>query len=128
MMPGVVADGYSKRGLKFEGSYFVGPLLRLAVQSGWRRVQDAYDLKFGSASLEWFVTDLLDSAQGPFADLLLAMADAELRRFNMREDEAELDESYPEWWEIEECAVPVAAAMERCLAAMSVLRDSEGEA
>ena len=125
MTPDIVADGYAQRDLRFEGSYRIAGPLRRAVQVGWPSVQKEYGIDYGSETLQWFLNDLLDAGQGPFGELLIALADASMARFNMMEDEREHDETFPDWWEIRDIAGPVSLAMARCLAAMTVLTERE---
>lgn len=125
MTPNVVADVHARGPLKFEGSFRIEQPIRLALQEGWPAVQKQYGIEYGSETAQWFLSDLLNAAQGPFGELLIALADASLARFNAMEDEREHDETFPDWWEIRDIAGPVSVAMARCLAAMTVLIDPE---
>ena len=125
MTPDIVADHHAQRQLRFQGSYRIDGPLRRAIQAGWPTVQNDYGIKYGSETLQWFLNDLLDAAQGPFGELLIALADASMARFNMMEDQREMDETFPDWWEIRDIAGPVSLAMARCLAAMTVLTERE---
>jgi hypothetical protein len=106
--------------LKFEG----GPRLQhpviAAVAFGWPRTVEMYDLKVGHQELVWFLSDLLGGARGPFAPLLLAIADAASKHFHLTEDlRVSIEEDgFPDWWRLKETADPVVHALAYALACM----------
>jgi hypothetical protein len=106
--------------LKFEG----GPRLQhpviAAVAFGWPRTVEMYDLKVGHQELVWFLSDLLGGARGPFAPLLLAIADAASKHFHLTEDlQVSIeDDGFPDWWRLKETADPVVHALAYALACM----------
>jgi hypothetical protein len=106
--------------LKFEG----GPRLQhpviAAVAFGWPRTVEMYDLKVDHQELVWFLSDLLGGARGPFSPLLLAIADAASKHWNITEDlNVSIEEDgFPDWWRLKETADPVVHALAYALACM----------
>lgn len=121
MKPEIVAGDH----VRFEGSYRITGPLRAALRAGWPAAQQHYDIGYSSNTLEYFLTDLLEAAQGPFGELLVALADAALARFNLMEDIGEDDDTFVDWWEVPELTEPVLQAMERALAIMVSIRQGE---
>ena len=111
----IVADGH----LKWKGGYRIDTPVSHAIASGWHVTSEFYVIDRDDRQLRYFLGDLLAGARGPFAELLMAIADAQHDAWTMYEERCLVDERMMhDWWRITDCAEPVRAVIERCLAVM----------
>ncbi len=115
-MSSIVADSH----LRFERGPRLQQLVTAAVTYGWPRTVELYDLEVDERDLKWFLDDLLGGARGPFAPLLLAIADAASKHYHLTEDlRVSIEEDgFPDWWRLKETADPVVHALAYALACM----------
>lgn len=118
-MSRIVADEH----VRIEKGMRLQQLVGAAIAYGWRDAAKLYHLEDQPDLLRdvlWFVDDLLGGARGPFAPLLLAIADANSKHFNVTEDRnVDIDEDgFPDWWRLKETADPVVHALAYALACM----------
>jgi len=106
--------------IKFEKGPRLQQPVMAAVAYGWPQTQELYDIEDDHQELLWFLSDLFGGARGPFAPLLLAIADAAAKHWNLTEDlGATIEEDgFPDWWRLTETAEPVKHALAVALACM----------
>jgi len=106
--------------LKFECGPRLQQVVTAAVHYGWRQTQDLYGIDRDHRDLTWFLDDLLGGGRGPFAPLLLAIADAAAKHYHLTEDlQVSIEEDgFPDWWRLKETADPVVHALAYALASM----------
>ena len=112
----IVADEH----IKFEKGIRVQHAVMAAVAYGWPQTKALYGIKDDHRELLWFLSDLFGGARGPFAPLLLAIADAAAKHWNLTEDLAVTieEDGFPDWWRLTETAEPVKHALAVALACM----------
>jgi hypothetical protein len=111
----VIADIH----VRLDGGMRLQQLVTAAMHYGWPKVQETYEIKQGGTDVKMFLSDLLAS-YGPLADLLVAIADANARYFDVMEEyrvDSE-DETFPDVWQLEETAEPLVRALAYVLACM----------
>ena len=115
-MSSIVADEH----LRFDRGPRLQQLVTAAVTYGWPQTVELYDLEVDERDLKWFLHDLLGGGRGPFAPLLLAIADAASKHYHLTEDlRVSIEEDgFPDWWRLKETADPVVHALAYALACM----------
>jgi hypothetical protein len=109
------------------GNMALAQLVPAAVRSGWADVAEFYGIEEGSEDVYWFLQDLMAGARGPFAPLLLAIADAAAKHYHLTEDlRVSIEEDgFPDWWRLKETAEPVLHALAYALACTNTTQTVE---
>lgn len=114
----IIADDH----IRFERGPRLQQIVTAAVRYGWEDAAEYYQLEGPGLQrdLAWFLDDLLGGARGPFAPLLLAIADAAAKHYDITEDRrVSIDEDgFPDWWRLKDTQEQVVHALAYALACM----------